>query len=192
MGRFWQLLRLISKGGEKMEQEIRLYSSYLHQVAYLYVKDRELAKDVVQQVWLKRLKKVDQFRAESQLKTYLVRMTVNVCHDLLRKQKKWYEPMTEKVDFRTPERRLLQKERTENLIGAIHTLTFKEREVIILHYFEEWTTPEIASCLSITSSAVRSRLQRARMHLKEKLEVAIDEEETRSGIEAYYANGTRD
>lgn len=167
-----------------MEQEIRLYSSYLHQVAYLYVKDRELAKDVVQQVWLKRLNKADQFRAESQLKTYLVRMTVNVCHDLLRKQKKWYQPFTEQVDFRTPEKQVIQKERTENIIDAIHMLTFKEREVIILHYFEEWTTPEIANCLSITPSAVRSRLQRARQHLKQKMEVDVDEEAARSGIEA--------
>lgn len=168
-----------------MEEEIRLHSVYLHKIAYLYVKDRELAKDVVQQVWLKRMKQHAQFRGDSDVKTYLVRMTINVCHDLLRKQKKWYEPMTDRVDFQTPEHIILQKERTASLIDAIHRLPFKEREVIILHYFEEWTTPEIARFLALTPSAVRSRLQRARAHLKQRVKGDFDEEATRSGTTVY-------
>ena len=74
--------------GGSMQQLVKQYGEYIYHLAYLYVKNRENAEEITQDVFYNFAKKQDQFRGESQLKTYLTRMTINRAHDELRKMNK--------------------------------------------------------------------------------------------------------
>jgi len=70
-----------------IEKIIAEHGDYLLKVAYLYVKNEATAEDIVQDVFIAFYQKQEQFRQESSLRTYLVKMTVNRSHDYLRSWK---------------------------------------------------------------------------------------------------------
>lgn len=70
-----------------IEKIIEVHGDYLLKVAYLYVKNTATAEDIVQDVLIAFYQKQEQFRQESSLRTYLVKMTVNRSHDYLRSWK---------------------------------------------------------------------------------------------------------
>ena len=149
------------------------YGDYLLRVAYLYVKNETTAEDIVQDVFIAFYKKQEQYRQEASLKTYLVKMTVNRCHDYLRswqhKRVVLFEKITAKRTHETPERVYMQNVASSDLIETLFTLSLTYREVIILYYYEEMSTVEIAKLLNCPESTVRTRLQRARKQLKNRM-----------------------
>lgn len=142
------------------------YGDYLLRVAYLYVKNETTAEDIVQDVFIAFYEKQEQYRQEASLKTYLVKMTVNRCHDYLRswqhKRVVLFEKITAKRTHETPERIYMQNVESADLIETLFTLSLTYREVIILYYYEEMSTVAIAKLLNCPESTVRTRLQRAR------------------------------
>lgn len=97
---------------KQLEEIIEEYGDYLLRVAYLYVKDLTIAEDIVQDVFIAFYKKQSQFKGNASLKTYLVKITVNRCHDYLRSWKRkrliLMDKMTGKGDSRTPEYLVLE------------------------------------------------------------------------------------
>ena len=65
----------------KIEEVIAKHGDYLLRIAYLYVKNRATAEDVVQDVFIAFYQKQEHYRGDTSLKTYLVKMTVNRSHD---------------------------------------------------------------------------------------------------------------
>ena len=63
-----------------------------------------------------------------------------------------------------------QEAESQNVLETVMSLSVKERTVIYLYYYEGYSAEEIGRILKITASAVRSRMERARKHLKLKLE----------------------
>lgn len=152
-----------------IEKIIAEHGDYLLKVAYLYVKNEATAEDIVQDVFIAFYQKQDQFRQESSLRTYLVKMTVNRSHDYLRSWKSKRLTLFEKITGRTtavtPEKEFLAKSTKRELVEALFTLSVAYREVLILYYFEDMTTVEIAQLVSCPEATVRTRLQRARKQL---------------------------
>lgn len=156
-----------------IEKVIEEYGDYLMRVAYLYVKNEATAEDVVQDVFIAFYEKQAQYRGESSLKTYLVRMTVNRCHDHLRSWKHkrvvLFEKVTGKNSQMTPERQYIEATEKRDLVDVLFTLSVLYREVILLYYYEEMSTVEIADVLNCPESTIRTRLQRARKQLKNRM-----------------------
>src|SRR5699024_1807053 len=156
-----------------IEQVIEAYGDYLLRVAYVYVKNKETAEDIVQEVFITYYEKHAQFRHESSLKTYLVKMTVNRCHDYLRswrhKRIVLFEKVTGKQTNETPEKVYVEQVEQTNLLAVLLTLSLPYREVIVLYYYEELSTVAIAKMLNCSESTIRSRLQRARRQLKNRM-----------------------
>lgn len=152
-----------------IEAVIAQHGDYLLKVAYLYVKNEATAEDIVQDVFISFYQKQGQFRQESSLRTYLVKMTVNRSHDYLRSWKSkrltLFEKITGKATYQTPEKEVLIKTSKRELVEALFTLEVQYREVLILYYFEDMSTVEIAMFVSCPESTVRTRLQRARKQL---------------------------
>lgn len=152
-----------------IEKIIAEHGDYLLKVAYLYVKNEATAEDIVQDVFIAFYQKQDQFRQESSLRTYLVKMTVNRSHDYLRSWKSkrltLFEKLTGRTTAVTPEKVFLAKSTKRELVEALFTLSVAYREVLILYYFEDMTTVEIAQLVSCPEATVRTRLQRARKQL---------------------------
>lgn len=103
----------------------------------------------------------------------MVKMTVNRSHDYLRSWKNRRTILFEKIKGRstthTPERAMIEKVEKQELVDALFTLSITYREVLILYYFQEMTTVEIAELLERPEATVRTRLQRARKQLGNRI-----------------------
>lgn len=166
----------------EIEEVIAKHGDYLLRVAYLYVKNRATAEDIVQEVFITFYERQEQFRGEATLRSYLVKMTVNRSHDFLRSWKHkriiLFEKITGESTNRTPERAVLEKEEKGELLEALFTLSVTYREVLILYYFDEMTTVKIAELLGCPEATIRTRLRRARLQLENRI-IEYDWEELR-------------
>lgn len=155
-----------------MEQLVEEYGEYLFHLSYLYVKDKQLAEEITQDVFFTYATKGGSFRGESALKTYLTRILINRCHDELRKMKR-----KNVLQFLTPfwtneksaEQEVLKQQQFQSLKQAVMGLPIHYREVIILFYYEEFEAWEIADLLNVSQNTVRTRLRRGKDLLRSKL-----------------------
>jgi len=155
-----------------MEQLVEEYGEYLFHLSYLYMKDKQLAEEITQDVFLTFAIKGDAFRHDASLKTYLTRILINRCHDELRKQKR-----RNVLQFLTPfwtneksaEQEVMRQQQFLSLKQEVMKLPIHYREVIILFYYEEFEVSEIADLLNLSQNTVRTRLRRGKELLKSKL-----------------------
>ncbi|WP_339195589.1 sigma-70 family RNA polymerase sigma factor [Solibacillus sp. FSL R5-0449] len=158
----------------ELEVFIRTHGEELLRLSYTYVKNKEMAEDIVQDVLLKAYEQRGQFRGDASYRTYLYRMTINRSYDYLRSWSYKNTILTNKIQeifkgTKSAEQHVL--ERSENLLlgNAVLELPIKYREIIILYYYKELKIDEIAHLLSISDNTVKTRLRRGREKLKEQL-----------------------
>ncbi len=145
--------------------------------------NREDAEDALQETFLKAFSRLSQFQGESQFYTWLVRIAVNESLMKLRRRKaratvSLDEPIQTDGDFLprehaawgpNPEQKYQQQELREILDRAVQSLPPLFRAVFVLRDLEELSTDETAQLLQLSVPAVKSRLLRARLQLREKL-----------------------
>lgn len=153
---------------ELMEQ----YGDMLCRLCCAMLRDRELAQDAVQETFLKAYRALPAFRGECSEKTWLTRIAVNTCRSMLRSS--WLRHM----DLRRPVDELTLKgcsaeDEPGELGEAIMALPLKYRQVIVLYYYQQLTTVEIAQALRIPTATVSTRLRRARAQLRELMEGGV-------------------
>lgn len=158
-----------------IEQCIDTYSDYLYRIAFIYTKDRSAAEEVVQDVFFNYYRKSHQFQGDATLKTYLVKMTINRSYDYLRSWKNKKHIFLEIIQgtAKETEQIYIEKELRGEVTVAVLALPVKDREVLLLYYYEEMTVAEIAALLELAVSTIKSRLQRAREKLKPKLQMEV-------------------
>lgn len=159
----------------EIEKLIDTYSDYLYRIAFIYTKDRLAAEEVVQDVFVNYYHKSDQFEQKASIKTYLVKMTINRSYDYLRswKNKKLFITQFFQQYEKGAEQIYVERELQGEITAAVLSLPVKDREVLLLYYYEEMTVFEIAELLELAVSTVKSRLQRARAKLKPKLSIGV-------------------
>lgn len=145
-------------------QSAQRYTRNMYRLAFSYCRNREDAEDVVQEVFLKLLRQKSEFLDEQKLRSWLLKVTVNACMDLLRSP--WRGRCCALEEATEPT--VLMQEENE-LMLAVLNLPAKYRGVIHLYYYEDYSITEIAGILNVSESAVRMRLMRARQKLKEQL-----------------------
>ncbi len=179
------LLRLRAGEDEAYQELLRVHGGRLLAVARRLMRNEEDARDCVQDAFLSAFRSLDRFEAKSRLGTWLHRILVNACLMRLRARKRKPE---ESVDPQTPEfdqygfrsgpsemsplsaEDLFEREEVrEQLRKAIDDLPENYRIVLLLRDIEELDTAETAEQLGMTQGAVKVRLHRARLALKEKL-----------------------
>ena len=161
---------------------VSAYESKIYNLALRYLGNREDAMDASQEVFLRVFRFLPGFQEESGFSTWIYRIGVNVCKDMLVKQSKRNEQSIEVedeeeerrtidiVDCRySPEQILENAELRTILSSAIASLPEQQREVVVLRDIQGLSYEEIASVLSLESGTVKSRLSRARENLRKKL-----------------------
>lgn len=157
----------------RREQEftslVEQYQTSLRRMCYAILRDEELAKDAVQETFLKAYRAMDAYRGECSEKTWLMRIAVNTCRDLRRSA--WFHHIERRV---TPEdlpepTALVNGEKIE-LALAVMRLPKGLKEVTLLYYYQDMTMRETAETLGISLSTVSKRLTRARAKLRDLLE----------------------
>ena len=139
------------------------YKDYIYRTCILYLKDHHLAEDCTQDVFIKVYKKQKSYKGKSSLKTWITRICINCCRDMLRKRK-----AEDNLDESLPED---ESDHTKKLIvsEAIISLPLQFREVVILYYYREFTMKEIAEITPTKIPNVEYRIRRAKELLKERL-----------------------
>ena len=160
---------------EAVEKLLRRYERYVFNTALGFFKNAYDASDAAQEAMIKIYRKLGDFRGDASFRSWIFRITINVCKDILRKAKDVL-PMDEEmlvsaqVDSMTPEQALTEKLDRKRVTDAIMQLEEDFRNVIILRELNDQTYEEIARQLGLSEGTVKSRLFRARNKLKELLE----------------------
>ena len=155
-----------------------LFETYKDRVfsiaVYSFAGDEAAAGDVSQQIFLKLMTSIGQFRGDSAFTTWLYRLVVNACTDEHRKRRRFLSfgesnPVS-KIELRRPqEKRYAKLEIADSVQAAISELKPKLRMAILLKYVEDLSYEEIASVLGCSKGTVASRLNRGHQALARKL-----------------------
>ena len=176
------LLAALRRGEEwAFETMVRLFGGRLLAVARRFVKNEEDARDVVQSSYLSAFRSLADFEGSAQLSTWLHRIVVNTALMKLRSSRRKPEESIEALlpafqedghhveqfsDWSAPADRLLERKETRATVrGCIEQLPESYRTVLVLRDIEELSTQEVAKMLTMTTTAVKVRLHRARQAL---------------------------
>ncbi len=159
----------------RIEQMVVRHQLPLLRLCYAYLHDEELAKDAVQETFIKAYQNLEDFRESSSEKTWLTRIAINTCKDLRRSG--WFRHMDRSVTpDMIPEPVAPVEPEEESLTMEIMKLPAKLKEVALLCWFQGMTYNEAAETLGISLQAVGSRLNRARRKLRSVMEGSEDHE----------------
>ncbi len=155
-----------------------LFETYKDKVfsiaVYSFGGDEAAASDVSQQIFLKLMTAITQFRGDSAFTTWLYRLVVNACVDEQRKRRRFLPfgesvPMSKIEDRRPQEKRYARLEVADSVQAAIKELTPKLRMPILLKYVDGLSYEEIATVMGCSKGTVASRLNRGHRSLARKL-----------------------
>ena len=158
-----------------IETLMRKHGNEVLRTAYSYVKDKFTAEDIFQEVFIKVYKNLENFRDESDIKTWIIRITINTAKDYLKSAySRKVVPMMEfkedqlvsDNDFEEVENR----DRDEQVKKTVMSLPEQYREVLLCVYYHDMSVADTAKSLGIAEGTVKSRLSRARDMMKNKLE----------------------
>lgn len=167
-------LEPLSKKSEHIMKEwMAEYHGLVFRTTYYYVKNRATAEDLTQEVFVKAFQKMDTFRHEARPETWLYRIAINTAKDYLKSWNHRKLMLTstffEKDASDSIEHQVMKQFQNDELLKNVMALSTKYREVIVLYYFEEVKTPEIAVLLGVKESTVRVRLMRGLEKLRQSL-----------------------
>jgi RNA polymerase sigma-70 factor, ECF subfamily len=178
------------RGGETelFYELIRPYERRVFVIAFTILRNEEDAEDAAQDAFLKAFKHLAQFRSESRFSTWLIQIAINEAR--LRQRKSHLEimrPIEDKenedgtytphdfTDWREiPSEALERKEIREKLVAALASLAQKYREVFVLRDVEHMSIEDTAQALGISAGAVKTRLLRARLMLRDLLSPGLE------------------
>jgi RNA polymerase sigma-70 factor, ECF subfamily len=178
------LIERIQRGERELFYElIRPYERRVFVIAFTILRNEADAQDAVQDAFLKAFKYLAQFRYESRFSTWLIQVAINEAR--LRQRKSHLEIMRpiedqenedgtytprDFADWREiPSEALERKEIREKLVAALGSLAQKYREVFVLRDVEHMSIEDTAQALGISAGAVKTRLLRARLMLRDLL-----------------------
>ena len=156
--------------GMSYEEVVEKYSDYITRMCVVWTQNEEAAKDCFQNTFIKLYKSSKTFNDSEHLKAWLLRVARNECNDYHRTF--WNKNVSIGLDREKLERvkndsvnKIQFDSDTENLVKALRKLSLKYREVLVLYYYQEYSTKEISDILQLSVNTVKSRLQRGREKL---------------------------
>ncbi|MCK5455005.1 MAG: sigma-70 family RNA polymerase sigma factor [Calditrichia bacterium] len=170
------------------EDIYRRYGEKILNLAYRYTGNEDTARDLTQDVFTKIFQKLDSFKSQSHIFTWIYRIAVNHFINYMKQERKWR--WTQLLDksvgellsqesvaeenwssgyIPAPDRIVEKSEREKIVLNVVNSLPIKYRAPLILQRYEGMNYKEIAETLSISGSAVETRLHRAKKMLVEKL-----------------------
>ncbi len=156
-----------------------IYKDMIYNVCYRMLNNKQDAEDVTQDVFVKAIRSMHQFRSDAKLSTWLYQITINTSLNYTRKKRiaAWLslDFLVEKDEYildnaqAGPDAELEKSESEAQVLRAIHSLPPRQRMAVILQRYEELSYKEIATVMKTSLSAVESLLHHAKDNLTEKL-----------------------
>ena len=156
------------KGKDAFSFAFRQFTDTVYRVALHNTSNFSDAEDVTQEVFMKLLETNKAFRDSEHIKAWLIRVTINLCRDKMKKTSR--ETLVEDaLPLKTNEER-------SDVLEAVKALPENYRNTIYLHYYEGYTAKEIGKILGAKENTVLSWLSRGREALREELNGGFDDE----------------
>jgi RNA polymerase sigma-70 factor (ECF subfamily) len=196
-----ELVAALKRGDEAVFADlVDAYSPGLMRMAMMFVRDRAVAEEVVQETWIAVLRGIDRFEGRSSLRTWIFRILMNTAKTRGQRESRSVpfsaaaggdEPsvdpdrfldadhqhaggwMLGPSEWQTPEEELLQGETREAILRAIDQLPEQQRAVITLRDVEGFPSDEVSEALGITDGNQRVLLHRARSKVRAAIEAYL-------------------
>lgn len=174
-----QLVKRSQRGDtEAYEELVARHRDKVYARAFSMMRNEDDAFDLSQEAWIKGWQRLKQFQGDSSFATWMTRITINLCLDLMRKQKRQRAESIEQMSEETggverqmpvittnPTEGLERSELRKRIDAAMTQLSEAHRTVLILHEFEELEYKAIAKVMKCSLGTVMSRLFYARRRM---------------------------
>jgi RNA polymerase sigma factor (sigma-70 family) len=173
------LIQLVLQGQSAAYAElVDRYKAFVFTIVLRYIKSREDAEEVSQDIFVKAFRSLADFKGASKFSTWLYTITTTSCLTFLRKKKLDVQSLDNENVFATADNidggmsanQVEQKSRVAMVNAAIKMLSPDDAQILTLFYKGEQSLEEIAKILGKEPNAVKVQLHRARTRLKEKLQ----------------------
>ena len=178
-----ELVKLLKNGDkEAFDQLYEKYKNVALRMAYLICGNFSDSEDVVQESFIKCYQHITDLNKEEQFKSWFFQILTRTAWKYTKKQSKEL-PEEEIISLMSDQKEssslevLLQKERDKGLMDMINHLSVKHRTTLVLYYYNELSTKEIARILGCLEGTVKSRLFIARKLLKKYIMEERNQEE---------------
>ncbi len=166
------LMQAVCSGDtDAFEQMVRRHQDWVWKIAYHFLNDKEEARDITQETFLRLLDASGRYKATAKFTTYLYQIICRLCLDQAKKKRPLY--MAEIPDSLDPNpgaaEQIEHQEVSDRINRALRSLPPDYRMVIILRYFDGLSGAEIARATKKSTKAVERLLARAREKLQPSL-----------------------
>jgi len=196
------LVQRVRQGDQRAyKQLVERYQRKVYGIALGMVKDKEEARDVAQEAFIKVYKYLEHFKGDSSFYTWLYRITVNICIDVLRKKgsarDRDHVEFDEAVRHDTseanigalgsrlgtnPQKAALRKELADRINAAFSEIPEAHRKILLLREVEGMSYEDLARTLDIPKGTVMSRLFHARLKMQKILSGYLELDEAKQGV----------
>lgn len=158
---------------QAIEALVNEHQLAIYRLCFSILEDQDDAQDATQETFIAVVKSLKSYRGDSALRTWIFAIALNTCRAFLRKRQRQaalFADLNEASLNRasrkpSPERQAIQTEMSQTVLNSIAQLNEKHRLPIILRYYHELSTKEIAEILNIRLGTVHSRLDTARKRI---------------------------
>ncbi len=177
------LIRSVQAGDHQaFESLVRRYQRQVANLIYITMGNRDDVEDIAQEVFIRVYRSLPKFKFDASFFSWLYRITMNLCIDEIRKRKirrvlsldylteDTLEKNRKNKDYTLASDLVLMEEKRQVIQSALQRLTPEHREVLVLREYQDLAYNEIAEILGLRLEAVKSRIFRARMELKNLLD----------------------
>ncbi|MBI4651494.1 sigma-70 family RNA polymerase sigma factor [Candidatus Desantisbacteria bacterium] len=151
------------------------YKKLIYSVVINMVQDIHEVDDAAQEAFLKIYKSLDQFNPEYKFSTWAVKITTNLCIDRMKRKQPKFVHLDEVKELQSnsdsPESLLIKKEKRRSINNALQALPEKYKIPLILFHQSGLSYEEMADVMNEPMTIVKNRLHRARLMLRERLQV---------------------
>jgi RNA polymerase sigma factor, sigma-70 family len=182
------LIRSIQAGDHQaFESLVRRYQRQVANLIYVTMGGRDDVEDIAQEVFIRVYRSLPKFKFDASFFSWLYRITMNLCIDEIRKRKirrvlsldylteDNLEKNRKSKDYTMASDSVLTEEKRQVIQSALQRLTPEHREVLVLREYQDLSYNEIAETLNLRLEAVKSRIFRARVELKNLLSDYFEE-----------------
>lgn len=150
---------------QEVNRAIERHGDMIRRLCMIHLKNEADTEDIFQTVFLKYVLSSVSFESEEHEKAWFIRVTINACKDLL---KSFFRSRTISLEDVMEQPAPLAPEHRE-VLEAVLSLPKKYRDVVYLHYYEDYTAPEIGAILGRNVNTVYTLLTRSKELLRKRL-----------------------
>jgi RNA polymerase sigma-70 factor (ECF subfamily) len=171
-----KLVRRAQDGDEQaMSELITIHKVLVYTIIFRMVSDAELSKDLTQETFIRFFLKIDKVKYAEKTRAWICRIARNIVYDHFRKEKRKKTVPLDEIPETSGKSNIEKRHKKMIIQDAMQRLKERDRMLLTMAYYEGFSLAEIAETMQISMNNAKVRLHRARLRLRDELEVHKDE-----------------